>query len=118
MKIINNSQCRSFPKLKEKILKVLEEYYNSNPLNSGKPFNKNTCSKHWWFDFLKKNDDIRELWKSLPLKKAPPVLNNMGLNTLIKDYLEQERKFMETYTSPEFRQNFQYGHIFTQGVSG
>jgi len=27
---------------------------------------KNTCSKHWWYDFLKANSDVRNAWESLP----------------------------------------------------
>ncbi len=33
----------------------------------GKPLSeKNTCSKHWWYDFLKHNTDVKDVWESLP----------------------------------------------------
>ena len=36
----------------------------------GKPLRKkSTCSKHWWYDFLEKNLEIKDIWKSLPKKK-------------------------------------------------
>jgi len=36
----------------------------------GKPIkDKNACSKHWWYDFLDKNPDIKTLWEDIPRKR-------------------------------------------------
>jgi len=31
---------------------------------------KNTCSKHWWYDFLKSNQDVKEIWEALPKRSG------------------------------------------------
>ncbi len=37
--------------------------------NLGQKNTKNICSKHWWFDFMKKNSDIKEIWDQIPLRE-------------------------------------------------
>jgi len=40
----------------------------------GKPLSdKNTCSKHWWYDFLKANADVRNAWESLAKRAGAGV---------------------------------------------
>lgn len=71
--IIRNLGIRSFQRLRGKVLDLLEDFHNSEPLNQGKPFNRNTSSKHWWFDFIKKHLDLKELWECLPLERSRKV---------------------------------------------
>jgi len=48
-------------------LKLLRQSLNHIFHKIGKPLSdKNTCSKHWWYDFLKNNSDVRNAWESLP----------------------------------------------------
>jgi len=50
---------RSLKQLRQALYHIFEQI--------GKPLNdKNTCSKHWWYDFLKANPEVRNVWESLP----------------------------------------------------
>ena len=60
---------RTFSLLHEKVLKLVQEIEKDNE-NEKTPEDKNVYSNHWWFDFLNKNPDIKELWRSLPLKQS------------------------------------------------
>ena len=68
--IIRNLGYRMFSRLRERVLVLLEELHNSDVANQGKPFNRNTCSKHWWFDFIKRFTDLKQLWELLPLERS------------------------------------------------
>lgn len=63
-KILLLNALNSFPYRSLKLLRQsLYQIFNQ----IGKPLgDKNTCSKHWWYDFLKNNSNVRNAWESLP----------------------------------------------------
>jgi len=71
---------RSYPLLKEKVVQILEEYHYLDSNNEGKHFNRKICSKHWWFNFMLKNLEIKQLWQSLPLRRG---VNHIKINPIL-----------------------------------
>jgi len=70
IQILKSMPARVFLTLRNRILEVLEEFhYDSGDKNQIREFNRNTCSKHWWFNFMRRNQDIKELWESIPLER-------------------------------------------------
>lgn len=68
--ILQNMKARVFPELRNKILAILEEFhYAGKDPATVKEFNRNTCSKHWWFNFMRRNSDIKDLWEGIPLER-------------------------------------------------
>ncbi len=66
--ILQGLLFRSFPLLQSSAKEVLEKYQNKSSLVNEKE--SAVCSKHWWFDFLRKYPDVKEMWESLPLEKT------------------------------------------------
>lgn len=66
--ILDYIPFRSEPLLRSELIKVLRSYHESQ--NSGKTFDSNICSKHWWFNYREKNPDIREKWEAIPLERT------------------------------------------------
>ena len=60
--VLEKLPFRSFDLLRQDALKILKE------LNE--PLGQNTCSKNWWFGFLKKNPDIKKIWEDVPLERT------------------------------------------------
>jgi len=58
---------RSLNALKNKLFSVFERI--GIPITE-----KTTCSKHWWYGFLDKNQEIKVQWEKIPRKKQ----NNEG----------------------------------------
>jgi hypothetical protein len=70
IQILKSMPARVFLTLRNRILEVLEEFhYDSKDRNQIREFNRNTCSKHWWFNFMRRNQDIKDLWESIPLER-------------------------------------------------
>ncbi len=70
IQILKSMPARVFLTLRNRILEVLEEFhYDSKDKNQIREFNRNTCSKHWWFNFMRRNQDIKDLWESIPLER-------------------------------------------------
>jgi len=66
--ILQGLPFRSFPLLQASTLKVLEKYRQKDDMLDENE--SAVCSKHWWFDFLRKYSDVKEMWESLPLEKS------------------------------------------------
>jgi len=74
--ILRSMPYRCFKLLKNNVLEVLEAIHNK--IHTGpntKPFDSKTCSKHWWHDFVHRNEDIKQLWESLLLKRTVEANN-------------------------------------------
>jgi len=56
---LQNFAFRSLKQLRHTLHQVFHRV--DKPLSD-----KNTCSKHWWYDFLKHNTDVKDVWESLP----------------------------------------------------
>lgn len=70
IQILKSMPARVFLTLRNRILEVLEEFhYDNKDRNQIREFNRNTCSKHWWFNFMRRNQDIKDLWESIPLER-------------------------------------------------
>jgi len=70
IQILKSMPARVFLTLRNRILEVLEEFhYDNGDKNQIREFNRNTCSKHWWFNFMRRNQDIKDLWESIPLER-------------------------------------------------
>ena len=52
---------RNLKLLGPNIIQILE--------NLGQKNTQNICSKHWWFDFMKKNSDIKKIWDQIALRE-------------------------------------------------
>jgi len=64
--ILDQLPFRCFPTLRTHVLDILQTF----PVEYQKEVNSKTCSKHWWFNFLQKNDDVKEKWESIPLERS------------------------------------------------
>lgn len=64
IEIISNMTIRSFELLREKVILALQEMHKRQ--NSGQPFNRNTFSKHFWYDYKKLHPDVDQLYMRLP----------------------------------------------------
>jgi len=62
--ILDQLPFRSLPLLREKILHVLKELLQIEDIDP------NTCSKHWWFNYMRKNTDIKEKWEKILLERT------------------------------------------------
>jgi len=62
--ILQNLPYRNLEMLRERMFELLER------LLEGKLFDKNTCSKHWWFNYQRRNPEIAKLWKGLLLERT------------------------------------------------
>lgn len=70
IQILKSMPARVFLTLRNRILEVLEEFhYDNKDSKEIREFNRNTCSKHWWFNFMRRNQDIKDLWESIPLER-------------------------------------------------
>jgi len=47
---------------------VLEQIRRDHPNRNDIP-KSITCSKHWWYDYLKENEELKDLWDSFLLEK-------------------------------------------------
>ena len=64
---------------------------------------KHTCSKHWWYDFLKSNPEVKSIWEALPKRGGRyPVKIEAGDESdtfdeefSIKDEEEEESLYKE-----------------------
>jgi len=64
-------KTRYFPGLRKRVTEIIEELYASNPDKKFKESNHKPCSKHWWFNYMKKNPDIKKLWEEKPQGRPP-----------------------------------------------
>lgn len=65
--ILKGMTQRSFTSLRTQAICILEEMHKKS--NPDEPFNKNTFSKHFWYDFKKAHPDIEELYSKIPLRR-------------------------------------------------
>ena len=101
IQLLKNMKMRVFPDLRKKILKIVKEIYENDKSESRpKEINEKICSKHWWFNFIKKNPDIKTLWKKIPLART--AAKNKGcLESEDEDYSSTLSSPNDTYlTSP------------------
>jgi len=62
--ILDQLPFRSLRLLREKILYALKELLQTEDIDP------NTCSKHWWFNYMRKNIDIKEKWENILLERT------------------------------------------------
>ena len=77
--LIRKLKFRSLELLRKGIFQIFQ--------SEKKVFKENTCSKHWWFNYLKRNPPIKELWKGLPLPQA-------ANKTVLRIALTEEMDFL------------------------
>jgi len=63
---IKTLRNRSFHQIRLKITPIIKELNE----NQGRSIPENMCSKHWWFEFIKRHDDIKEMWEKLPIERS------------------------------------------------
>jgi len=66
--ILEEIPFRSFELLQKELLDVIKEF--SEREENKKTFNEKTCSKHWWFNFIRAHEDIKDKWESIPLERS------------------------------------------------
>lgn len=69
VQLLNRLHIRSIPLLREGLLEIIQK------LLRDKPFDPNTCSKHWWFAYQKKYPELAALWEALPLERSLNKVN-------------------------------------------
>jgi len=72
--ILDKLPFRSLPLLREKILNVLKELLETDDID------EKTCSKHWWFNYMKKNSDIKDKWEKILLERTTVKNSKNGSN--------------------------------------
>jgi len=63
---IKTLRNRSFHQIRLKITPIIKELNEKQ----GRSIPENMCSKHWWFEFIKRHEDIKELWEKLPIERS------------------------------------------------
>jgi len=104
-------KARVFPELRRNIIKILEEIYQTKG-NTGHKYekedSKKVCSKHWWFTFMKKNTDIKELWETLPLGR---MKSKMTLKKRQEDNGFTFNETLEESTEGEIKKTINLDHM-------
>lgn len=75
--ILEDLPFRSFELLQEQLLEVVKEF---SQRQNKKTFNEKTCSKHWWFNFIRAHEDIKDKWESIPLERSLKKLEKSQKN--------------------------------------
>jgi hypothetical protein len=65
-KILDEIPCRSWDLLQAQLIQVVKEFNEK----IGKEFTENTCSKHWWFNFIRSHEEIKDKWEAIPLERS------------------------------------------------
>ncbi len=68
-----------------------------------KKVRENSCSKHWFYDYLKKNNDVKETWENVFGQTFPDKKSFMS-QVLPKE--EEEEDFMSQTTEITTDENF------------
>ena len=63
---IKTLRNRSFQQIRMKIIPIIKELNEQQ----GRSIQENMCSKHWWFEFIKRHEDIKEMWEKLPIERS------------------------------------------------
>ena len=70
IKTVKNRSSRSFCELQSKIREILEDLSREENINYSQmqEVTSRSCSRDWWCRFMDENQEIRDLWESLPAK--------------------------------------------------
>ena len=69
MEALEKTGIRDLKLLKNLINEVLSRISEDYPERDDIPI-KVPCSKHWWFNYMEKNKELKTLWEDLPLKRT------------------------------------------------
>src|SRR5688500_16791554 len=95
--ILQSLPYRSFELLREEALATLRGMYQNDNDNLSYMINENTFSKHYWYEFMRANSDIRELYSALPICR-----NNAkkGITRIAGAKQDRNRKLDTVFSSP------------------
>ena len=65
-KILDEIPYRAFDLLRDELIQIVKEFN----ARTGKSFTEKTCSKHWWFNFIRAHEEIKEKWEAIPLERS------------------------------------------------
>jgi len=105
--ILDKLPFRSLPLLREKVLNVLKEIMQTDDIP------EKTCSKHWWFNYMKRNLETKEKWEKILLERTTVKNSKNGS----KKHQDQEESSTEADEEEKSVSQQPQDHVFYEPSS-